>query len=195
MGFALAAAAHARGANVTLVAGPTTIEPPATDTIVHVRSAAEMHAAVMRASEHADVIIMAAAVADYAPAQAAAEKIAKSEGPLTLTLQRTPDILADLGRVATRRANRPVLVGFAAETGDLIARAREKRVRKNADLIVANDVSKPGAGFDVPTNIVTIVGAEGEQTLPLQSKAGIAEAILDRVEALVQSRTSAPAPA
>ena len=98
MGFALAAAAQARGAHVTLVAGPTTIEPPAADAIVKVRSAAEMHAAVMRASEHADVVIMAAAVADYAPAQTAAEKIAKSDGPMTLTLQRTPDILADLGR-------------------------------------------------------------------------------------------------
>jgi phosphopantothenoylcysteine decarboxylase/phosphopantothenate--cysteine ligase len=193
MGFALAAAAHARGANVTLVAGPTTIEPPAADTIVKVRSAAEMHAAVMRASEHADVIIMAAAVADYAPVQAAAEKIAKSEGPMTLTLQRTPDILADLGRSATRRTHAPVLVGFAAETGNLIAKARDKRVRKNADLIVANDVSEPGTGFDVSTNAVTIVGAEGEQTLPLQSKAAIAEAILDRVEALVQSRVSTPA--
>jgi phosphopantothenoylcysteine decarboxylase/phosphopantothenate--cysteine ligase len=105
MGFALAAAAHARGANVTLVAGPTTIEPPTADTIVRVRSAAEMHAAVMRASEQADVVIMAAAVADYAPVQAAAEKIAKSEAPMTLTLQRTADILADLGRSATRRAN------------------------------------------------------------------------------------------
>jgi phosphopantothenoylcysteine decarboxylase/phosphopantothenate--cysteine ligase len=193
MGFALAAAAHARGANVTLVAGPTTIEPPTADTIVRVRSAAEMHAAVMRASEHADVVIMAAAVADYAPVQAAAEKIAKSEAPMTLTLQRTSDILADLGRSATRRANPPVLVGFAAETGDLIAKAREKRVRKNADLIVANDVSEPGAGFEVSTNAVTIVGPEGEQTLPLQSKARIAEAILDRVEALVQSRAPAPA--
>jgi len=193
MGFALAAAAHARGANVTLVAGPTTIEPPTADTIVRVRSAADMHAAVMRASEHADVVIMAAAVADYAPVQAAAEKIAKSEAPMTLTLQRTSDILADLGRSATRRANPPVLVGFAAETGDLIAKAREKRVRKNADLIVANDVSEPGAGFEVSTNAVTIVGPEGEQTLPLQSKARIAEAILDRVEALVQSRAPAPA--
>jgi phosphopantothenoylcysteine decarboxylase/phosphopantothenate--cysteine ligase len=152
-----------------------------------------MHAAVMRASEQADVVIMAAAVADYAPVQAAAEKIAKSEAPMTLTLQRTPDILADLGRSATRRANPLVLVGFAAETGDLIAKAREKRVRKNADLIVANDVSEPGAGFDVSTNAVTIVGPEGEQALPLQSKARIAEAILDRVETLVQSRAPAPA--
>jgi phosphopantothenoylcysteine decarboxylase/phosphopantothenate--cysteine ligase len=190
MGFALAAAARARGANVTLVAGPTTIEPPAIDTIVNVRSAAEMHAAVMRASEHADVVIMAAAVADYAPAHAAAEKIAKSEGPFTLTLQRTPDILADLGRSATRRANPPVLVGFAAETGDLIARAREKRVRKHADLIVANNVSEPGAGFDVTTNAVTLVGAEGEQTVSLQSKAAIAETILDRVEALIHARAA-----
>src|SRR5258706_8420333 len=192
MGFALAAAAHARGAHVTLVAGPTSIEPPAADTIVKVRSAAEMHAAVMRASEHADVIIMAAAVADYAPAQAAAEKIAKSEESMTLTRQRTPDILADLGPAAARRIHAPVLVGFAAETGNLIPKARGKRLRKNADLIVANDVSEPGAGFDVPTNAVTIVGAEGEETLALQSKAAIAEAILDRVEALVQSRVSTP---
>jgi len=201
MGFALAAAAHARGAHVTLVAGPTAVEPPATDAIVNVRSAAEMHAAVMRASEHADVVIMAAAVADYAPAQTSSEKIAKSEGPMTLTLQPTPDILADLGRAPARRpgsrtgssSDAPILVGFAAETRDLLARAREKRVRKNADLIVANDVSKPGAGFDVPTNAVTIIGADGEQTLPLQSKARIAETILDRVEQLIRTRADAPA--
>jgi phosphopantothenoylcysteine decarboxylase/phosphopantothenate--cysteine ligase len=197
MGFALAAAAGARGANVTLIAGPTAIEPPVADTIVRVRSAAEMHAAVMQASEHADVVIMAAAVADYAPAQAAAEKIAKSDGPMTLTLQRTPDILADLGRAAAPRpgsgAGGPILVGFAAETGDLLARAREKRMRKHADLMVANDVSEPGAGFDVPTNAVTIIGGDGEQVLPLQSKARIADAILDRVEQIVRARAAAPA--
>ena len=197
MGFALAAAAEARGANVTLVAGPTTIEPPVADTIVKVRSAAEMHAAVMRASEHADVVIMAAAVADYAPAQAATEKIAKSDGPMTLTLQRTPDILAELGRAAARRPGSstaaPILVGFAAETGDLLARARDKRVRKNVDLIVANDVSEPGAGFDASTNAVTIIGADGEQTLPLQSKARIADAILDRVEQIIRTRAAAAA--
>jgi phosphopantothenoylcysteine decarboxylase/phosphopantothenate--cysteine ligase len=112
---------------------------------------------------------------------------------MTLTLHRTPDILGDLGRSATRKANPPVLVGFAAETGDLIAKARDKRIRKNADLLVANDVSEPGAGFDVPTNVVTILGVDGEQTLPLQSKARIAEVILDRVEALVHTRASAPA--
>ncbi len=188
MGFALAAAAEARGAKVTLVAGPTDVEPPATDALIRVRSAAEMHAAVMQVSEQADLVIMAAAVADYAPAQTAQEKIAKSDGPMTLTLQRTPDILADLGRAAARRPSAPILVGFAAETIDLLANAREKRVRKNVDLIVANDVSVPGAGFDATTNAVTIIGADGEQTLSLQSKARIAEAILDRVEQVIRVR-------
>jgi phosphopantothenoylcysteine decarboxylase/phosphopantothenate--cysteine ligase len=193
MGFAIAAAAHARGANVTLVAGPTGIEPPATDEVIKVRRAVEMHAAVMRAAEHADVVIMAAAVADYAPVHAAPGKIAKSDEPLTLTLQRTPDILAELGQASARRATPLVLVGFAAETGDLLARAREKRVRKNADLIIANDVTAPGAGFDVETNAVTIIGAGQEQTLPLQSKARIADAILDRVEQLLRSRATTSA--
>jgi len=193
MGFAIAAAAHARGANVTLVAGPTSIEPPAADEVIRVRRAVEMHAAVMRAAEHADVVLMAAAVADYAPASAAPEKIAKSGEPLTLTLQRTPDILADLGHAAARRATPPILVGFAAETGDLLAKARDKRVRKNADLIVANDVAEAGAGFDVDTNAVTIIGRDQEQVLPLQSKARVAEAILDRVEELIRARAATPA--
>ena len=190
MGFAIAAAAHARGANVTLVAGPTHVEPPATDDVVRVRRAAEMHAAVMKAAEHADVVIMAAAVADYTPVDPAPEKIAKGSGPMTLTLQRTPDILADLGQVSARRATPLVLVGFAAETGDLLARARDKRVRKNVDLIVANDVSAPGAGFDVATNAVTIIGRDQEESLPLQSKTLVAEAILDRVEQLLRSRAA-----
>ena len=193
MGFAIAAAAHARGANVTLIAGPTSLEPPATDEVIKVRRAVEMHAAVMRAAEHADVVIMAAAVADYAPVTPATEKIAKHDAPLTLTLQRTPDILADLGQASARRAAPLVLVGFAAETGDLLARAREKRTRKNADLIVANDVSAPGSGFDVDTNAVTIIGRDQEQTLPLQSKASVAEAILDQVEQLIRARTASPA--
>ena len=188
MGFAIAAAAHARGANVTLVAGPTGIEPPATDEVVKVRRAVEMHAAVMRAAEHADVVIMAAAVADYAPVEAASQKIAKNDGPLTLTLQRTPDILADLGKASARRATPLILVGFAAETADLLARARDKRIRKNVDLIVANNVSEPGAGFDVDTNAVTIIGRDQEQALPVQSKARVAEAVLDRVEQLLRAR-------
>jgi phosphopantothenoylcysteine decarboxylase/phosphopantothenate--cysteine ligase len=191
MGFAIAAAAHARGANVTLVAGPTGIEPPLADEIVRVRRATEMRDQVLRVAEHADVVIMAAAVADYAPVSAVAEKIAKSDAPLMLTLQRTPDILADLGRLSARRPTPLVLVGFAAETGDLLRKAREKRARKNVDLIVANDVTTPGAGFEVETNAVTIIGADQEQTLPLQSKARVAEAILDRVEQLLKTRTAA----
>ena len=188
MGFAIAAAAHARGANVTLVAGPTSIEPPATDEVIKVRRAAEMHAAVMRAAEHADVVIMAAAVADYAPANPAPHKMAKGDQPLTLTLQRTADILAELGHASATRATPLILVGFAAETGNLLANARDKRARKNIDLIVANDVTAPGAGFDVATNAVTIVGADREETLPLQSKARVAETILDRVEQLLRAR-------
>ncbi len=193
MGYAIAAAAHTRGANVTLVAGPTSVEAPATDQVVRVRRAAEMHAAVMRAAEHADVVIMAAAVADYSPVESAAEKIAKSSEPLTLTLQRTPDILADLGRASARRGTPLVLVGFAAETGDLLTKAREKRARKNVDLMVANDVTAPGAGFDVDTNAVTIIGADGEEALPVQSKARVADAILDRVEQLLKARSTASA--
>jgi len=188
MGFAIAAAAHARGANVTLVAGPTTVEPPLADEVVRVRRATEMRDVVLRAAEHADAVIMAAAVADYTPVAPAEEKIAKTDAPLTLMLQRTPDILADLGRVSARRPTPLVLVGFAAETGDLLRKAREKRARKHVDLIVANDVTTPGAGFEVETNAVTIIGADQEQTLPLQSKARVAEAILDRVEQLLKTR-------
>jgi phosphopantothenoylcysteine decarboxylase / phosphopantothenate---cysteine ligase len=191
MGFAIAAAAHARGANVTLVAGPTSVEPPLADEVVRVRRATEMRDVVLRAAEHADVVIMAAAVADYTPVEPLAEKIAKRDAPLTLTLQRTPDILADLGRLSARRPTPLVLVGFAAETGDLLRKAREKRARKNVDLIVANDVTTPGAGFEVETNAVTIIGADQEQTLPLQSKARVAESILDRVEQLLKRRTAA----
>src|SRR5262245_43921969 len=111
MGFAIAAAAHARGANVTLVAGPTSLEPPSADEVIRVRRAVDMHAAVMHAAEHADVVIMAAAVADYTPTSAAPEKIAKSDEPLTLTLQRTPDILGELGQASARRATPLILVG------------------------------------------------------------------------------------
>jgi phosphopantothenoylcysteine decarboxylase / phosphopantothenate---cysteine ligase len=192
MGFALAAEARRRGAHVTLVVGPTRVEPPAVDDLTRVRSAAEMHAAVLPRAERADVVVMAAAVADYTPGNAVGTKLAKSDGPLTLTLQRTRDILADLG--ARRAGGGPLLVGFAAETGDAVAKARAKLARKQIDLIVANDVSQPGVGFDADTNAVTIVGSDGEQDVPLQSKAQIAATILDRVERLLAER-SAPAPA
>ncbi|MEQ1573701.1 MAG: bifunctional phosphopantothenoylcysteine decarboxylase/phosphopantothenate--cysteine ligase CoaBC [Vicinamibacterales bacterium] len=208
MGFAIAAEARRRGATVTLVAGPTQVEPPAVEHLVRVRSAAEMHAAVMRAVDltglapagegpggvaRADVVIMAAAVADYTPAEPATAKIAKTDAPMTLTLRRTRDILADLGSLPTRASSgAPILVGFAAETEDVIARARQKRTRKQVDLIVANDVSAAGVGFDVPTNAVTIVSEEADQVIPLQSKTSVAAAILDRVERLVRARAAAP---
>jgi len=189
MGFALAAEARRRGAEVTLIAGPTTVTPPSVDATIAVRSAADMHEAVMRAASNADVVIMAAAVADYAPASAAAQKVTKADGPLTLTLQRTKDILSDLGSMrAGLGGERPILIGFAAETQDLLARAREKRARKKVDLIVANDVSQPDQGFDADTNAVTIIGDGDEQVVPLQSKARIAAVILDRVEHLLRSR-------
>jgi phosphopantothenoylcysteine decarboxylase/phosphopantothenate--cysteine ligase len=186
MGFALAAEAQRRGAQVTLIAGPTSVATPAVDAVIRVRSAGEMHAAVMQAAAEADAVIMAAAVADYTPASPSPGKVAKADGPLTLTLNRTPDILADLG---SRRngAGRPVLVGFAAETDGVVARAREKRNRKHLDLIVANDVSRPDAGFDSDSNAVTIISADGEDEIPLQPKSRIAAAILDRLEGLLKA--------
>jgi phosphopantothenoylcysteine decarboxylase/phosphopantothenate--cysteine ligase len=194
MGFALAAEARRRGARVTLVAGPTRIDPPEVDELVRVRSAAEMHDAVMRAAAAADVVIMAAAVADYTPAQPAVGKIAKTEGPMTLTLQRTPDILAELGAVRHDLASsRPLLVGFAAETGDVIARARAKLAGKKADLIVANDVSQPDRGFDATTNAVVMIDAAGQHPVHLQSKEGVAGHILDRIETLLHERAPAGA--
>jgi phosphopantothenoylcysteine decarboxylase/phosphopantothenate--cysteine ligase len=193
MGYAIAAEAARRGAAVTLVTGPTTVKRPMVGELIEVRSAAEMHQAVMSRSSDMDIVVMAAAVADYAPVARAEQKVAKEGDALTLTLQRTPDILGDLGqrRLATGRG--PLLVGFAAETQDVIARAKAKRERKHVDLIVANDVSRSDAGFDVDTNAVTIVGADGAETLPLQSKARAAGEILDRVERLIAPAPASPA--
>jgi phosphopantothenoylcysteine decarboxylase/phosphopantothenate--cysteine ligase len=193
MGFAIASEAARRGAKVTLIAGPTRVDPPVVDEVVRVRSAREMHAAVLQSAIRADVVVMAAAVADYTPAAPAGEKVAKTDGPLTLRLERTPDILADLGKMTSRATGVPLLVGFAAETGNAAAKAREKRTRKGIDLIVANDVSRPDAGFDVPTNAVTIIGPDEEQDVPVQSKERVAAAILDRVERLIRSRAATPA--
>ena len=186
MGFAIAAEARRRGADVVLVAGPSSLEPPAGVDVKHVRSARDMRDAVLASSAAADAVIMAAAVADYAPATTQSEKIEKhgQDGPMVLRLERTPDILAELG---ARRGDgaRPVLVGFAAQTGDPVPAARRKRAAKRADLIVANDVTIPGAGFDVTTNQVTLVSADGDEPLPMQSKTDVARAILDRVERLL----------
>ncbi len=185
MGFAIAAEAARRGARVTLVAGPTTIEAPPVGEIVRVRRATEMHSAVMDHAERADVVIMAAAVADYMPVERADQKIAKAGDTLTLVLKRTPDILGDLGTRRLASGRGPLLIGFAAETADLVPRATEKLRRKHVDLIVANDVSRSDAGFDVATNAVTLISAGGTEAVPLQSKERVASAILDRVERLL----------
>jgi phosphopantothenoylcysteine decarboxylase/phosphopantothenate--cysteine ligase len=188
MGFALAAEAARRGAVVTLVAGPTSLDPPAVAEVVRVRSARDMHREVIDRAGTADVLVMAAAVADYTPAERAAQKVSKQDGPFTLLLERTPDILAELGSRRLASGRGPILIGFAAETEDVVARAEAKRERKHADLIVANDVSRSDAGFEVEENAVTIVGAGGNESLPLQPKRQVAAAILDRVEALLGRR-------
>lgn len=184
MGHAVAAEAARRGARVVLVSGPTSLVAPHGVEVVPVRSAAEMHAAVSRHASGADIVVMAAAVADYTPRRAASGKIEKTDSPMELTLDRTTDILAELGRLRGA-APRPVLVGFAAESGDAATRGREKLRRKNADLIVANDITRTDAGFDADTNAVTIISASGDEVIPLAPKSQIAAAILDRAEALL----------
>jgi phosphopantothenoylcysteine decarboxylase/phosphopantothenate--cysteine ligase len=185
MGYAIAGEALRRGATVTLVSGPTHLTPPPAAELVTVRSAADMHQAVMSRAAGQDVVVMAAAVADYTPADKADHKVPKSDGPLTLTLTRTKDILGDLGKLPSRATGKPVLVGFAAETHDVMSRATGKLQRKAADLIVANDVSRADAGFDVETNAVTILSATDVEDVPLQSKAAVASRILDRIEKIL----------
>ena len=185
MGYAIAAEAARRGADVTLVTGPTSLEAPPVREVVRVRGAAEMHQAVLSRSGDMQVVVMAAAVADYAPVERAAQKVPKGGDTLTLVLRKTPDILAELGQRRVANGRGPVLVGFAAETEQVVSRATAKREQKHVDLIVANDVSRSDAGFDVDTNAVTIVGPEGAESLALQSKDRVAAEILDRVERLI----------
>jgi phosphopantothenoylcysteine decarboxylase/phosphopantothenate--cysteine ligase len=185
MGYAIAAEASRRGAHVALVSGPTRLDTPAGVQIERVRSAAEMARAMARHAAGADAVVMAAAVADYTPERgAAAAKMPKSDAPLTMTLVRTPDILADLGR-ARGASGTPVLVGFAAETGDPRPRARQKLASKQIDLIVANDVSRADAGFDAETNAAYLISADGEVEMPLQLKTELASKILDRIEQML----------
>lgn len=185
MGYALAAEAARRGARVVLVAGPSQLQAPAGVEVVPVRRATEMQAAILRHVPQADIVIMAAAVADYTPAAEVTGKIEKGDGPMDLRLVRTPDILAELGD-ARGAAPAPVLVGFAAESGNPVARGREKLRRKKCDLIVANDISRTDSGFDSDSNAVTLITAEGEEPVALASKAAIASVILDRAEGLMK---------
>ncbi len=190
MGFALAQEARDRGANVILVSGPTALAAPAVTRRIDVRSARQMRDAVLEHAAAADVVIMAAAIADYAPAAGPSPHKLEKHAELTLAFTHTPDILAELG--ARRDATgRPVLVGFAAQTGDPVPAARRKLESKHVDFVVANDVSAPGSGFNVATNQVTIVSAEGDEALPLLSKAAVAATVLDRVETCLQRRPAA----
>ena len=185
MGYALAEAARDRGARVILVSGPAAILPPYGVETVSVTTAQEMYDAVVSWFDRVDGVIGAAAVADYRAAQVATHKIKKGEGPLTLTLERNPDILAELGR----RRSHQVLVGFAAETDALETHARNKLVRKNLDVIVANDVTAPGAGFGTDTNVVTVFRRDGyREEVPKQSKRAVAERIMDHMAALLHQR-------
>jgi phosphopantothenoylcysteine decarboxylase/phosphopantothenate--cysteine ligase len=180
MGFAVAQAAAERGAEVTVVAGVTTVDPPENIKLIRAISAAEMHESVMRELPTATVFIGAAAVADYAPASAADAKIKKDEREtMTLELRKTPDILSD---VAAGRTNGLMVVGFAAETNNVVEYARSKMEKKNLDMVVANDITRAGAGFNTDTNIATILVKDGRQIeIPLTTKAEMANKILDEV--------------
>jgi phosphopantothenoylcysteine decarboxylase/phosphopantothenate--cysteine ligase len=186
MGYAIAQAARERGADVTLVSTVGLPTPPGVE-LVRVATAEEMHGAVISRFDASDVVVMAAAVADYRPAETFAGKRKKSTDPWTLTLVPNPDILKGLGEAKTHQ----FLVGFAAETGDPVPAAMDKLTRKKADLIVANDVSLPGQGFEADTNRVTVVGAEGRVAAwPLLSKLEVGH----RLWELVASRRVLQAP-
>jgi len=182
MGYALAEAAHRRGARVILVSGPTERKIPEGVDWIPVRSTEEMRRAVLARAGEANIAILAAAVADYRPAAVEEKKIKRGEGSFTLELEPTPDILAELGRARGQGIAGRVLVGFAAETDRVAENARQKLARKGADMIVANDVTLEGAGFDTDTNIVTLYTRDGREIpLPKMFKLDVANRILDQV--------------
>jgi len=181
MGYALAEAGLRRGARVILVSGPVSLAPPQNAEFVPVQSAEQMRKAVLERLPEATVVLMAAAVADYRPANSSSQKMKRGAAPLTLELAPTADILAE---IAMQKGDR-TLVAFAAETSDLAENARAKLARKGVDIVVANDVTQQGAGFDVDTNIVTLVRRDGSQVeLPQMSKQELASRLLDEVVAL-----------
>jgi len=184
MGYAIAEAAAARGAKVTLVSGPVSLPCPKGVERVSVESSAQLCEAVLSAAEMADAVIQAAAPADFTPETVAAQKIKKTGDEMVLRLKPTTDIAATLG---ARKRPGQVLVAFAAETNDVEDNARGKLARKNADLVVANDVTRPGAGFGTDTNIVTLVTKDAFEPLEQMSKREVADAILDRVSALMEN--------
>ena len=186
MGFALAEAARDRGADVTVVAGPVSVEPPHGVTVVRVTTAVQMSRALSEHSSNADVLIMAAAVADYRPAHAATQKLKRGSGPLTVALEPNPDILAGLG---ASKPKTQFIIGFALETENGVENARKKLASKNADMIVLNS---PERGIGGDTNQVTLVEARSLLELPESSKRDVAERILDRVAELRGDAHAAP---
>jgi phosphopantothenoylcysteine decarboxylase/phosphopantothenate--cysteine ligase len=188
MGFALAIAARDRGAEVTVVAGVTSVDPPSNVRVIKTTTAAEMHRAAIENVASSTIFIGAAAVADYGPIQAAEQKIKKTNSSIQLRLERTPDILAD---VAAERRNGQLIIGFAAETENVLQHAAEKLKKKRLDAIVANDVSNRKSGFDSEDNAVTIVFRDDRQMvqLPLMSKTETAHRILDEIIKLRTTKT------
>lgn len=186
MGFAVARAARARGAEVVLIAGPTALARPFGVERVDVTTAAQMHEAVLDRAQDAHVVVMTAAIADHRPDEAAGEKLSRKGEPFSLSMVPNPDVLSDL---VMRREGGTLpagltIVGFAAETGDAVTKALAKRERKGCDLMFANDVSAPGAGFEAETNMVTPIGPQGaEPSWPLLSKRQVAERLWDRIVA------------
>ena len=191
MGYALARAARLRGAEVTLISGPTYLDPPQGIIFKSVKTTAEMRAEVLSRQAQCDWVFKAAAVLDYAPAETAAQKIKKDKELPPLKLTATPDILNELGQTPGKKGR--VLVGFAAETQDLLANAQAKLIKKNLDLIVANDVSRPDAGFEVETNQVKILYADGRhEELPLMTKTELADQLLNRVKEIWKMKSGNP---
>ena len=185
MGYAIADAAAKRGAKVTLVTGPVSLTAPEGVEAVRILSTQDLYDAMTARCPEMDIVIQAAAPADFTPAVVADQKIKKQgDGDLTLTLRQTPDVAAQVGRL---KREGQVLVGFAAETNDVLENAQGKLQKKNLDMIVANDVTAPGAGFDVDTNIVTFVTRKKQETLPCLPKTQVAEELLDRAMSIYQS--------
>lgn len=183
MGYAIAHQAVLRGADVVLVSAPTSLPTPAGVKLIKVETACQMRDAVIAEFDNADIVVKAAAVADYRPQHFANHKIKKTDETLVLSLEKNPDILLELGQ----KKNRQFLVGFAAETQDLINNANDKLVRKNLDMIVANDVTAPGAGFNSNTNVVKLLYRDGHiEEIPQMSKISLASLILDRIIEQIQ---------
>lgn len=187
MGYALASTARQRGAKVTLVSGPTSLQPPPGINLVRVTTAAEMYEEVMKLSREMSIIVKAAAVSDYRPADISEHKIKKGEQSLGISLERNPDILQELGLRRERGQKPNILVGFAAESRDLLEEGRRKLAEKRLDLIAINDIKTEGAGFEVETNRITLLDRDGTaEELPLLTKEETSHRIWDTVVRLLK---------